>query len=33
VVIGSALVDVLGREGVAAAAAFMAGIRAALDTR
>jgi tryptophan synthase alpha chain len=33
VVIGSALVDVLGREGVGAAGTFLAGIRAALDSR
>ena len=33
VVIGSALVDVLGREGVPAAARFLAGIRESLDSR
>lgn len=33
VVIGSALVDVLGRDGVAAASSFLATIRAALDDR
>ena len=33
VVIGSALVDVVGRDGVAAAGRFLAGIRAAIDTR
>ncbi len=33
VVIGSALVDVLGRDGVSAADAFLARIRAALDDR
>jgi tryptophan synthase alpha chain len=32
VVIGSALVDVLGREGVAAAGRFLADMRAALET-
>jgi tryptophan synthase alpha chain len=31
VVIGSALVDVLGRQGVAASARFLASVRAALD--
>ncbi len=32
VVVGSALVDVLGNEGVAAAGRFLARLRAALDT-
>ena len=31
VVVGSALVDVLGNEGVAAADRFLAGLRSALD--
>lgn len=33
VVVGSALVDVLGAEGVSAAARFLAGLRSALDGR
>jgi len=33
VVIGSALVDILGRDGVGASASFLASIRAALDER
>jgi tryptophan synthase alpha chain len=33
VIIGSALVDVLGREGVASAERFLGGIRAAIDAR
>jgi len=33
VVVGSALVDVLGREGVGAARRFLGSLRAALDER